>query len=271
MHPPTPYWEAGCARVFPGDALPPLHVNRAVTHPSPHVHCQADGASIKAPEAPSQVPRGGARAGIGEGGPGECPGNRRPSRAALCRLGLPPAPAGLLGRAFTHHPRPRHLSWLLAGGGGGAPRQVPAPLPAPARRPPTTPPRSLPRPARPRGRTRPPGARTIAASGRRLRGTKAGPPGKAGAPPSAAGPLGRGPLARDQVPSNLSEFGWHRAGLPVGRGRGPEGRRRTDRVRLRRLGRRGSADPLPAGADLAAVTASSQSGGAAPRRGGAAA
>lgn len=49
------------------------------------------------------------------------------------------------------------------------------------------------------------------------------------------------------------------------------GQQRQVRARLRSLGRfcSGSADSLPAGADLAAVTASSQSGGAAPRRGGA--
>lgn len=49
------------------------------------------------------------------------------------------------------------------------------------------------------------------------------------------------------------------------------GQQRLDQARLRRLDRSSSSstDSLPAGADLAAVTATSQSGGAAPRRGGA--
>lgn len=172
-------------------------------------------------------------------------------------------------------PPPRHLSWALP---WGAPTPIPASLPgAESHRPgrprlvprdPAAPPRALhtPPPGRcahsaapprlPRGRTRRPEAQTIASSGRPLRGTKAGPPGKAGAPPSAARPPGRCPHAWDQVPSNLSEFGRHRAGL----GRGGRGPVRTAATSAAAAAKPGSAPaPPPLGLGL---------GGLAPRGGG---
>lgn len=202
----------------------------------------------------------------------------------------PSGTEGLLPKAFALRPCRRHLSWALARGAPPesrprsplrvAPPGTPAPGPRRPRGPapgrasggaPTPPPRP--------GQMRRPGAQTIAASGRRLRETKAGPPGKAGAPPSAAGPgtkfpptclssAGIGPAGEARAGGGAAAAGPGSAPKPRSlvlglRGLAPP-RGRTWR-RSRRAANR--AGPRPGGAGRGPVGGAGQGGALQPGRG----
>lgn len=301
--PPTLGKSAGCTQAspspsagrqagslgFPRRPHPPLHVGRAV--PTPPLTCAAaaDRASLKSPSGISFAgpqslnPRWG-YGGEGSRGPA-CPGNRRPGWASPFGLGIP-----LAQRGCSRRPSP---SVPVVGTCPGRWPGVHPPLPAQGR--PARDPRARP-PETPRPRARqslrrrahsaaPPGPDAPARStdNSRLR-----PP--ASRNKSGSSREGRRPAlrrwSRDQVPSNLSEFGRHWAGWGgAGRRWGSSGRSglgseasvagaraprtRSPRGRTWRRSRRAAnrAGPRPGGAGRGPVGGAGQGGALQPGRG----